>query len=78
MITTVAGIYKQGKVELFDLPLGVDESHVLITFLPHALPQTTPRRMVYGQFSGKHVSTEEDYRIAEWRGEAENGNETHH
>jgi len=27
--------------------------------------------MVYGQFAGERMSTEEDFRIAEWHGEAE-------
>lgn len=74
MITTVEGIYKQGKIELFDLPIGVHESRVLITFLPKAITPTMPRQMVYGQFKGKQMSTEDDFRLAEWRGEAEDGN----
>lgn len=28
---------------------------------------TPPRFLVYGQFSGKRMSTEEDFLIAEWR-----------
>lgn len=74
MITTVEGIYKQGKIELFDLPIGVHESRVLITFLPKAIAPTMPRQMVYGQFKGEQMSTEDDFRLAEWRGEAEDGN----
>ncbi len=75
MITTVEGTYKQGKIELFALPIGVLESRVLVTFLPKT--PALARCMVYGQFTGKQMSTEEDYRIAEWRGEAEDGDETH-
>lgn len=79
MITTIAGIYKKGKIDLFEMPIGVDESQVLVTFLPNPQPKQVPRRMVYGQFAGKNMSTEEDFRIAEWHGEMEesNGNETH-
>jgi hypothetical protein len=37
----------------------------------------SPRRhMIYDQFAGARMSTEDDFRIAEWRGETEepNGN----
>lgn len=74
MITTVEGIYKQGKVELFEIPPGVQESQVLVTFLPQTATHASPRRMIYGQFAGKNMSTEEDFRSAEWRGEGDNGN----
>lgn len=73
MITTVEGVYKQGKIELFETPAGVQESRVLVTFLPKAMTPASPRRMIYGQFTGNQMSTEEDFRLAEWRGEAEDG-----
>ena len=31
---TVAGIYRDGKVELLETPSNVDEARVLVTFLP--------------------------------------------
>jgi hypothetical protein len=31
---TVEGIYRDGKVELLETPSNVDESRVLVTFLP--------------------------------------------
>jgi hypothetical protein len=74
MITTVEGIYKQGKVELLEIPPGVQESHVLVTFLPQSTGSASRRRMIYGQFAGKQMSTEEDFRLAEWRGEDDDGN----
>ncbi len=80
MIATVEGVYKKGKVELFETPVGVDESAVLVTFLPQLTSKPSQHRMVYGRFSGNNMSTEDDFRIAEWRGEAEeqNGNKEHH
>jgi hypothetical protein len=79
MITTIEGVYKKGQINLFEMPIGVDESPVLVTFLPSPKSKQAPCRMVYGQFAGKNMSTEEDFRIAEWRGETEesNGNEAH-
>jgi len=79
MITTVEGVYKKGKIDLLEMPLGVDESQVLVTFLPKPIFKPLQRRMIYGQFAGKKMSTEDDFRIAEWRGETEesNGNKAH-
>lgn len=31
---TVEGVYRDGKVELLETPLNVDEARVLVTFLP--------------------------------------------
>lgn len=73
MITTVEGIYRQGKIELLEMPVGVHESRVLVTFLSKMTAPTPLHRMVYGQFAGKPMSTEDDFRMAEWRGEAEDG-----
>jgi hypothetical protein len=71
MITTVEGVYKQGKIELLELPVGVQEARVLVTFLTQAINASPRRRMVYGQFAGARMATEDDFKIAEWRGEAE-------
>jgi len=68
MLLTVEGIYRDGKVEVVEKPDGVKEAKVLVTFL--AAETIKPRRMVYGQFSGRRMSSEEDFLIAEWRGEA--------
>ena len=70
MLLTVEGIYANGKVELAETPTGVKQARVLVTFL--TTEAAAPRRyMVYGQFAGERMSTEEDFRIAEWHGEAE-------
>ena len=71
MITTVEGVYQQGQIKLLEMPKGVQEARVLVTFLTHALQAPSPRRMRYGQFAGKRLSTEDDFRMAEWHGEAE-------
>jgi hypothetical protein len=80
MISTVEGVYKKGKVIIFETPIGIDESPVLVTFLPKSTPKPSQQQMVFGQFIGNNMSTEEDFHIAEWRGEGEkyNGNEEHH
>jgi hypothetical protein len=34
MLTTVRGVYREGKVELLEKPAGVGEADVIVTFLP--------------------------------------------
>jgi hypothetical protein len=60
-------------VELAEMPAGVKQAKVLVTFLPSET-NTPPRLMIYGQFAGERMSSEEDFLIAEWRGE--NGKQT--
>ena len=70
MLTTVEGIYRDGKIELTETPPGVSEGRVLVTFLENGA--AAPRRgqmMRFGQFAGPYQSTEEDFKIAEWHGE---------
>jgi len=74
MITTVEGVYKQGKIELLEMPRDLQEARVLVTFLTTTSNMSPRRRMIYGQFAGARMSSEEDFRIAEWRGENEAGN----
>ncbi len=71
MLLTIEGTFKDGKVEFSETPTGPREAKVLVTFLvpDHAKP--SPRMMSFGQFSGpkEKMSTEEDFRVAEWRGD---------
>lgn len=71
MLLTVEGIYKDGHVELTETPGDIKHAKVLVTFLTPESPSSPSRRMSYGQFAGEKMSTEEDFRMAEWRGEAE-------
>ena len=68
MLLTVKGIYKDGKVEVAEKPVGVEQANVLVTFLTSETAESR-HCMVYGQFAGKSVSSEEDFLMAEWRGE---------
>ena len=74
MMTTVEGLYKRGKIELLEMPLGLKESRVLVTFLPKKTNRGRPRQMTFGQFAGERMSTEDDFKIAEWHGEPEEAN----
>lgn len=69
MLLTIEGTYTQGKVELLEQPTGITHAKVLVTFLTTEGKPKLPQPMRYGQFAGEALSTEEDFRIAEWRGE---------
>jgi hypothetical protein len=34
MLQAVEGVYREGKVELLEVPAGVQEARVIVTFLP--------------------------------------------
>ncbi len=75
MLLTIEGIYSDGKVELTEIPTGIEQAKVLVTFLPQAKPSESTRYLSYGQFAGGNMSTEEDFLTAEWRGETEGQND---
>lgn len=71
MLQSIEGIYKDGKVELAELPTDISESQVIVTFLATKNRLQHPQMMTFGMFSGKNQSTEEDFRIAEFHGDKE-------
>jgi hypothetical protein len=44
MLRTVEGIYRNGKVELLELPEDMEESRIIVTFLPTPGPVDLPTR----------------------------------
>lgn len=84
MLTTVAGIYKNGKVELLEHLKDVQEAQVLITFLENreskngteaapVEPKEKGQMMRLGMFAGPVQSTEEDFKLAEFHGDPDDG-----
>ena len=80
MLLTVQGAYRDGEIELVEIPENVEQADVLVTFLttqtnlgtpssPVSLPK--PRIMTFGQFAGKTKTNEDDFRPAEWQGKSE-------
>ncbi len=76
MLLTIEGTFKDEKVELSEAPQGLREAKVLVTFLGSAQAKPHPQMMRFGQFSGpqEKMSTEEDFRGAEWRGDSTDAN----
>jgi hypothetical protein len=75
MATTVAGIYKHGRVELLTTPAGVREGPVLVTLQEMTAKKPEPCLLTFGKYQEGRESTVEDFRIAEWRGEDAPGDE---
>jgi hypothetical protein len=80
MLLTVEGAYRDGEIELAEIPENVEQADVLVTFLktkknpgtpPPSVSSPKPRLMTFGQFAGETKINEEDFRLAEWRGEPE-------
>jgi hypothetical protein len=70
MLTTVRGIFRQGRVELVEDPKMTHDVPVVVTFLqdqPPALNPTKGRIMTFGILAvpGKPMSTEADFTEAE-------------
>lgn len=68
MSTTVAGIYKDGRIELLETPTGVREGRVLVTLVEMDKSSTAPRYLEPGKYQTGRMSTAEDFKIAEWHG----------
>ncbi|HZP84624.1 MAG TPA: hypothetical protein VFB21_23515 [Chthonomonadaceae bacterium] len=69
MLTTVEGIYMQGKIELTEVPAGVGDTRVLVTFLPEEPPARCPQAL-YGAWQDRFpANLDLDAVLNEIRGE---------
>jgi len=76
MQQSVEGIYRNGVVELLEVPQAMEESRVIVTFLPSTPKASNPqpsKMITLGMFKGDRLSTEADFKVAEFRGDAEDG-----
>ena len=71
MPQSIAGTYKNGLIQLAELPSNIQESKVIVTFLDNPERHPTDRLMILGMFSGQNQSTHEDFSIAEFHGDAD-------
>jgi hypothetical protein len=62
MLQAVEGIYRNGTIELLELPSQIQESRVLVTFLSVPIVQP-PVFLWFGMFGGEGQSTEETFAI---------------
>ncbi|MBD2175654.1 hypothetical protein H6F42_01810 [Pseudanabaena sp. FACHB-1998] len=69
MLQTIQGIYRNGKVELAEIPQDITESQVFVTFFKPESVNRASQFMSFGMFSGSQQSTEADFRDAEFNGD---------
>jgi hypothetical protein len=72
MFQSVKGIYKHGSIELIEIPENIEESQVIVTFL-EAKPKKTTKLISFGMFAGSQQSNEEDFKLAEFAGDSDDG-----
>jgi hypothetical protein len=73
MLRSIEGVYKDGKVELTEIPEGISESRVIVTFLETKSRSQSQQIIQFGMFSGSKQSTEEDFQLAEFQGDSDDG-----
>lgn len=67
MLTTVKGIYKEGRVELLEPAPDVQDVEVLVTFMEGRSEQRPAGQMIRrGMFKELGEFTEEDFKAAEF------------
>lgn len=71
MLQTIQGIYRNGKVELAEIPKDITESQVFVTFFKPESVSRASQFMSFGMFSSSQQSTEADFRDAEFNSDCE-------
>jgi hypothetical protein len=69
--TLVTGIYRDGKIELLETPMGVREGRARVLLTQDEEPRAAPQYLVRGKYKGSKDPTLDDFRDAEWHGEPE-------
>ena len=71
MTAIVPGIYAQGKIELLQTPVGIRDGKVRVIVIEEGETKQHSSQMQYGKYSSGILSTEDDFKIAEWHGAKE-------
>jgi hypothetical protein len=71
MLQTIEGTYRNGRIELTEIPQGITESQVFVTFLESKPLATVGQSMSFGIFAGPGQSTEADFKDAEYQGDTD-------
>lgn len=75
MTAIVAGQYKQGRIELLEMPAGLREGPVRVVLIEEPAPRPSSRFLTLGKYKSGVMSSLEDFAGAQWRGEAELDNQ---
>lgn len=71
MTRTVAGVYENGVIRLLEVPEDLQEGEVVVTLVQETRAAARPPGLQYGAYSQGRMSTEEDFKLAEWPGDQE-------
>ena len=71
MTSVVPGIYKQGKLELLEEPVGLREGRVRVVLIDEEPPKPVAHYLTFGKYRAGRLSTLEDFQGTQWKGEAE-------
>ncbi|MEG4073080.1 hypothetical protein QUA30_10345 [Microcoleus sp. Pol14C2] len=71
MLQAFEGFYRNGVIELLEVPENIYESRVLITFLAAPSIPRSPTFIKFGMFAGTQQSTADDFEIAEFQGDTD-------
>lgn len=71
MTAIVAGIYKEGKIELLEAPTGLREGRVRVVLIEEENPRGSSRYLTFGKYQSGPMSSLDDFKDAEWQGEAD-------
>jgi hypothetical protein len=71
MTAIVEGFYKQGRIDLLEPHPELPEGRVRVIFISAEQPKTPPCPLVFGKYQAGQMSSLEDFKDAEWRGEEE-------
>jgi hypothetical protein len=73
MTAIVDGLYKNGQIELLQAPANLPDGRVRIILIAEESPKVPMQYLTYGKYRTGQVSTLDDFKDAEWRGETESG-----
>ncbi|MEG4025844.1 hypothetical protein [Microcoleus sp. S13C4] len=71
MLQAFEGIYRNGVIELLEVPENIYESRVVITFLAAPSIPRSPTFIKFGMFAGTQQSTADAFEIAEFQGDTD-------
>lgn len=64
MVSTLTGIYKDGKIELLETPAGIREGRVRVTLIEETEQKPPPQYLIPGKYNMGRFSTLEDFKEA--------------
>jgi hypothetical protein len=74
MTAIVSGIYANGKIELLETPVGIRDGNVRVIVIEEPEAKPGACQLQYGKYRSGTLSTEDDFKAAEWHGENAWGN----